>query len=134
MKLVGSVYNPGPFLVKFPGRWRLDPEPLLPDFKLYSVRHFDPKAAGDRFRVSHGQEPNDIANLADEKWFDAVKAKLTNDETGEALRSSEPFATRLSRTGILLHAVGRGHESDRPRFPSWLRYDRDGRGRGTTSR
>lgn len=83
------VYNPGPFQVKFPGRWRLDPDPLLPDWELYSVRHFDPKAAGDRFRVAHGQEPNDIANLADEKWFDAVKKKLTNDETGEALRTSD---------------------------------------------
>ena len=84
-----TVYNPGPFHVKFPGPWRIDPEPLLPDFKLYSVRHFDPKTAGDRFRVSHGQDPENIANLADEKWFDAVKAKLTTDETGEVLRSSD---------------------------------------------
>jgi hypothetical protein len=83
------VYNPGPFLVKFPGNWKPDPDPLVPEWKLYAVRHFDPKVAGDLFRVAHGEEPNEIANLADEKWFDAVKAKLTNDETGEALRSSE---------------------------------------------
>jgi hypothetical protein len=85
-----QLYDMTFFSVKFPpGKVRPDPDPLLPDWKLLSVRHADPKPTGDRFRAAHGKEPDDFAKLDNAQWFDAVRKQLVTDDTGEATKSTD---------------------------------------------
>ena len=76
------VHNAGTFQVKFPGRWRKDLDPLFSDWDLYSVGFFDPKLGGERYRATYGGEPDAIAKLPDDQWFEAIEQKLTTPETG----------------------------------------------------
>lgn len=86
-----QLYDMGFFSVKFPGKVRPDPDPLLPDWKLLAVRHADPKPTGDRYRAAHGKEPDGLAKLNNPQWFDAVRKQLVSEDTGEATKSTDLF-------------------------------------------
>ena len=83
------VHNARSFQIKFPGRWKPEPDPLFPDWDLYSVRHFDPKLGGEFYRATYGGEPKELTKLSDDEWFGKVEQKLTTQDTGEIEKRSD---------------------------------------------